>query len=101
MRKSSQVCEACKDKWPNDEEFYRENSTVCLACEAEGFRSKITNVKSSTRGYRTPEADQERQKKKYLRHKDKYRERMKKYYEQNKEKINAARRAKYRKEVSQ
>ena len=82
------VCLGCGEDWPTDEEFYRQGSTVCLACEAEGVKER----KPKTRGYRTPEAERLYQREKYARHREEYLARMRRWYQANREEINAKRR---------
>ena len=91
MSEEGKVCIGCQEDWPDDAEFYREGSPVCLACEAEGVKAP----KVKTRGYRTTEAERAHQKAKYQRHKAKYKARMQRWYEDNREAHNAKRRAKY------
>jgi hypothetical protein len=85
----SRVCLGCREEWPADEEFYRQGSPVCLACEAAGVKAR----KPKTRGYRTPDAERLYQREKYARHRDRYMARMRTWYQANRVEINAKRRA--------
>jgi len=85
------ACVGCREDWPSDDEFYRQGSLVCIACEAEGVKPP----KPKARGYRTPEAERLYQREKYARHREAYLARMRRWYEENRTTHNAKRRARY------
>lgn len=88
MSDRERVCAACNESWPADAEFYNGDSPRCHACVDE------RRPAASRRAYRTPEKERERQREKYLRHKDRYRERMRAWNAAHREERNARRRVK-------
>ena len=88
------LCLGCDDEWPADEEFYDGNALVCRACVSEGVKMQRPKP-IKKRGYRTPEAERQRQREKYARHRDRYKAGMRRWYAANRVEQNAKRRAKY------
>ena len=88
------LCLGCDDEWPADEEFYDGNALVCRACVTEGVKMQRPKP-VKTRGYRTPEAERQRQREKYARHRDRYLAGRRNWYRANRVEQNAKRRAKY------
>ena len=87
-------CLGCDDDWPADDEFYDGNALVCRACVSEGVKMQRPKA-AKKRGYRTPEAERERQREKYARHREHYIVGMRRWYESNRVERNAKRRAQY------
>ena len=87
---ATRTCTVCRDDWPADSEFYDGAALVCRACISEGAPMR----RLTTRGYRSPAAEREHQRAKYLRHRDAYLERMRAWYVAHRDEINAERRAK-------
>jgi hypothetical protein len=87
-------CLGCDDDWPADDEFYDGTALVCRACVSEGVAMQRPKAVKK-RGYRTPEAERERQREKYARHREHYIAGMRRWYESNRVERNAKRRAQY------
>jgi predicted amidophosphoribosyltransferase len=66
------ICQRCQEDWPNDQEFYRSDTTPwCIACEKEAGK------KGDAKRWRSPEAWARKREQDKVRWAQKKRERMK------------------------